>query len=378
MFLSIIAAQGTGQLQAIRSSGGLHNVILLENNYDIVQNAFNGNNCLSYTAKSLYYSLYWPLNPGFDYLFRIARRCNIAKELAVALAAPLQKAHDLSSSKSEPTGNRFDQASHDQFIRNIQPYMVALAHFFGCLHDEYANRNIEISILISRYNRETVYRTCGLFYMLKLSLKQILDQELDDAFHGTSTIVLDMLLRIAGTRYTDCIDVFVFSGLEAVKDIMVQPTLAHRLSIAEDHFAKAFPDSLTRTHALPRSILPEIDCTAAVRICRLLPPRRFQFLDLDHLHVGGFPLGRCSRKQELNRFYEHLVTGESSQDISCPLCSNKLSLAPPRTPRRKIDLSERKSHRIDILLVGPRELDTLFKCLPLVPSCHATKESLLR
>ena len=44
----------------------------------------------------------------------------------------------------------------------------------------------------------------------------------------------------------------------------------------------------------------------------------------------------------------------------------KPSPAPPGTPNWKIDLSERKGHRIGLLHVGPRELDILTKCLALV------------
>ena len=44
----------------------------------------------------------------------------------------------------------------------------------------------------------------------------------------------------------------------------------------------------------------------------------------------------------------------------------KPSPAPPGTPNWKIDLSERKGHRIGLLHVGPRELDILAKCLALV------------
>lgn len=94
---------------------------------------------------------------------------------------------------------------------------------------------------------------------------------------------------------------------------MVPPNLACRLSIAEDHSYRAFPDPVTRAHALPPSILPEIDHAAAVRICRLLPPRLFQVLTIDGLIMGGSLPGPILREQEPDRFYEYLVTYEGDE-----------------------------------------------------------------
>lgn len=310
-----MAVQNMRALEFIQKSDSLRNVVLLENNNEIVQYAFNSHTSLYHTAKHLYYSLYYPLNPGLDYLFRIARRCDIAKDLAVALADQLQKTHTSNSSNFQLPGIRFDPASYDRFITNVQPYIIALAHFFECFRDElarynpspyYLKRNVELSILTSKYNRETAHRICALYY----TLKKILDQKLDDASHTMCRIALDKPLQIMGTTYSDCIDVFIFGGLEAVKDIMVQPTVADGLSIAEDHFARAFPDSITRVHTLPPSTLPEISRAEAVRICRLLSPRRFQVLDIGDLSGVEYRPRGHSKEQVVNSFYEYLVNYE--------------------------------------------------------------------
>ncbi|KAF6237694.1 hypothetical protein HO173_003895 [Letharia columbiana] len=52
--------------------------------------------------------------------------------------------------------------------------------------------------------------------------------------------------------------------------------------------------------------------------------------------------------------------------------------APPGTPKWKIDLSGRKGHPIRILHVGPRELDILAKCLPLVHKATLKGEECMR
>ena len=72
-------------------------------------------------------------------------------------------------------------------------------------------------------------------------------------------------------------------GLEGVKDINVQSTLADRLSIAEECFSRAYSDSLTRAHALPLSTLHDIGRADAVGTCRLLRPCFFQVPGIDYL-----------------------------------------------------------------------------------------------
>lgn len=76
---------------------------------------------------------------------------------------------------------------------------------------------------------------------------------------------------------------------------------------------------------------------------------------------------------------------EPSQDVSSSilfqhssLYDTKHSPAPNGTPRWKIDLSERKGHRIDILHVDPRELGIFEKCLTLVHSATERGEECMR
>lgn len=76
---------------------------------------------------------------------------------------------------------------------------------------------------------------------------------------------------------------------------------------------------------------------------------------------------------------------EPSRDFSCSNLLQRSSYygikpspASPGTPQWKIDLSERKGHPIRILHVGPRELEILAKCLPLVEKATQKGEKCLR
>ena len=100
---------------------------------------------------------------GFRYLFGMARRCEIAKGPSSALADKLVHKHP-----SLPL-RRLERSSYDGFIRNVQPCVLAFAHFLECWRDELAsyalsiNRTaykcvvVEHSILSSSYDEETVF-----------------------------------------------------------------------------------------------------------------------------------------------------------------------------------------------------------------------------
>lgn len=123
----------------IRSSDRSHNIILLKPQIDTGHHAFKSNNSLFHTANRLYFGLYRPLNPSLNYLFRFARICYLAEELHVALAAQLLETDYSKSSRSHLPGKRLDTASYGRFIENVLPYMLALADFFECYHDELAH-----------------------------------------------------------------------------------------------------------------------------------------------------------------------------------------------------------------------------------------------
>lgn len=76
---------------------------------------------------------------------------------------------------------------------------------------------------------------------------------------------------------------------------------------------------------------------------------------------------------------------EPSPDISSSILLEPSTLngfnpspAPPGTPQWKIDLSERKGHRIQDLHVSPRELDILTRCLTLIHKATLKGEECMR
>ena len=296
-----MAARSVENYQAIRGANSFYNQSLLINQCKIVQYAFNGMNPLYGTASHLYHSLYRPVNPDRTYLFRIARRCDIAKQLAVALAAQLQNA-----------GTRFDEVSYGKFTRNVVPYLLAHTHFFECCRDGLANyvpdpshpnslmkpsARVEMSILAGRYNRETVYRICALHRMLKRIIAMYY-----------------WLLDVRGVDFIDCTEFFTFGGLEAVKDAFLGPGLDHRVSIVDRHFVRASPNPFARPHALLPSTFSRVDRATAAKICRLLPDPQHPVLEVENLWLCGFPLSeRCQTEREVARFHEYLVTYEGDE-----------------------------------------------------------------
>ncbi|KAF6237996.1 hypothetical protein HO173_004197 [Letharia columbiana] len=94
--------------------------ITAEIKVDIDWYAFNSNNSVYRTASRLYYSLDLPVNPGLKYLFGIAGRRGIDKQLVVASAAQLQKTHYWNSPDFQLPGKCFDEGSYGRFIRNVR------------------------------------------------------------------------------------------------------------------------------------------------------------------------------------------------------------------------------------------------------------------
>ena len=310
-----MAVLDVGQLQAIRGSDHFYNRTIQLRQGEIVSSALDRRNSLYRTANRLYHGLRQPTIPGFNYLFGIARRCDIAKQLAGALVDQL-----LEINFSLPE-TRLDEASYDRFIRNVRPYLLALAHFFECYRDGlvgYTGANgtlfqppssrVEISVLSSKYNQETVWRISALYLMLK----SILDHKVGNLYGRGLKVAMNELLDLGPTNYSDCVDIFTFGGLEAVKDIMAAPDPKQYPWIIVDHFARACP-GIPRAHALPASTLPRIDRAAARRICHLLPPISVPILDPFLLSLFRFSEERRFNKLELDRFFKHLTTYEGDQ-----------------------------------------------------------------
>ena len=100
----------------------------------------------------------------------MTRRCVIAKHLAIVFAGKLREKRSWLSKRLQ------DSDSFDRFVKNVGPYLLALGNFFECYRDALASfepngkieeREIAYTILSSRYDAKTMYRTCALYCTLK-------------------------------------------------------------------------------------------------------------------------------------------------------------------------------------------------------------------
>ena len=260
MILCFMASQDVGQLRAIRGSSRLLNATALMYQHEIVWGALNNPSSPYSTVHRLYHGLYQPVNPGLQYFLGMSRRCEIAKELSIALADKVVETHP-----SLP-GVQLKTASYGKFVRNIEPYILALADFFECYRDglaSYANHTtspqipfdaVELSVLSSKYNRETVYRICSLYYMLKL----ILDRDLRNWEVNGVLRKMFVYHDVNRVSYNDSVGIFTFGGIEAVKDIVAEPDRKCYPLIIYRHSARAFPYDtwVFLNHKLPPSTLP--------------------------------------------------------------------------------------------------------------------------
>ena len=319
------------QLRAIRISGPCHNTIVLLYQRSIItalSSKSSGYNC----ASRIYNISHQPVIPDFKYLYRIARICDIAKSLAVALATQLKKPHYRIHSPDHLPRIPFDPASSRRFVKNVLPYLLALGHFFECYRDGLANyvphpatvnpiqppsARVAFYILFGRYNQETRYRICALYHVLK----RVFDEHLFCRTQENRSITMAALLNIRGCSYTeridgytsDSTDVFTFGGLGAIRDVIAQPTIKLRLGVLEKHFARACSGHIVRAHTLPPSTLSQVDRASAERICRLLPHRTIPILHTETSVLAGGRSSSYQMRQDLEPFYEHLTTYEGDE-----------------------------------------------------------------
>lgn len=184
------------------------------------------NHC--YHTASTLYSIIPAIGPlEFGELKEIARRCDIAEMLASSIAE-----HHV----GQGSGTTIRMA------KNIKPYLLSLGHFY----EEYRRAvveyrrlprrlelfgrgpglGLEAVILKKNYNAQTEQRIC-LTYKL---LNQILDQKFVDR--------QDSLPSNDRTRpYPVPVDMFIFGGLELVKDITHRRS-HDRLEFIFSHFSK--------------------------------------------------------------------------------------------------------------------------------------------
>ena len=269
-----MAGQDIGQPEAIRRSGHLYNGLVLQNE----------------------------------------RSIKTAKSLAVALAAHLEKPRPLRSKywPDHLPRSPLDPASSGKFVKNVIPYMLALSHFLECYRNKLAddipdsdpvNRRFADPILSQTYNKESIYRISALYHILY----QVLGRHLYRRNDKCRPITMAALLKIGRCSYTgstnkyapDITDVFAFGGLDAVNDVIAQPTMKLSLSVLEEHFTRACPELGARAHIMNTSTLAQVDRARAERICRRLPRRNEPILFIRPFTIASF--------------YKHLTTYEGDE-----------------------------------------------------------------
>lgn len=292
-------------------------------------------NDLYSTASKLYYRhIYYPRPPPnilhVDDLYQVTRRCDSARHLAFLLA----QNHFIDLIRaSEHTGLAPNQAcSVTKVAENIYPYIIGLFHFLEnhrhalatfVADPRYAtsirspSSQIEIRLL-ALYNEETVYRLCCLYHLLvKIACQQI---------PASQIVTMSSVLRLPppsdffSQLDHSYLDLFVFGGLEAFRDVVTQTSVLARVDYLLAHYSKVTPISLPvkykgRTHArlvsLPKPILPELGRQAAIDTCRRLPST---IIILDLLNAGLWGYGWGLRRHiEEGKFLGYLATHEGAE-----------------------------------------------------------------
>ena len=326
LILYFMAAQDVHQFRAIRLCSKSFEKTISIHQDSIVWAALNSKKSIYRTASVLRRRRYraasifglsplQPVIPDLQHLFGMARRCDIARQLASSLASLFQ------TTQFSFKGTRLSEASRARFIRNLEPYALALAHFFECYRNGLAHyepvtrqyswsNEVQLSILSDIYKKETVFRICALYSVLTSILDNKVHHLISEPRFSARTM-LDWEVKY----YSGCIEIFTFGGLEAVTALLMETDKRRYLNIIEKHFARAFPFlSLTNlTVSLPASTLPTISYVSTRRVYSRLPHNKPQLpLDFDYLRTRGYPEGMCSKDQEIDRFYQHLLTYEGN------------------------------------------------------------------
>ena len=173
-----------------------------------------------------------------------------------------------------------------------------------------ASKTVEASVLNDRYNKETVYRICALYDMLK-SILDIKLQQLYFCLCFRHRIAHMEWLLDTPSSHGNCIDVFTLLGIEAVKDLFAEPDSGRCQDLLVDHYARAFPHGSWHAHHLPPTTLPMIDQTPARVAISRLPG--VPVLDLDSLWEREILPERCGREQALIEFSMYLATYEGDE-----------------------------------------------------------------
>lgn len=329
---TILSEMAAAQLPLFRSLCRAAHDFVTANEHGIVFSALKKD--LYRTASKLYYRhIYYPRpQPNIlhvDDLYQVARRCDSARALAFLLAQ--DHFMDLIRT-SEHTGVAPNHACCVKKVaENIYPYIIGLFHFLEkyrhALATFVADTRYTNSIrtpgsqierrLLAQYNKETVYRLCCLYHLLMKIAHQRLPQ--------SNLVTMSMILRLsspAGCIQPDAsyLDLFIFGGLEAFRDVVAQTSVSARVDYLLAHYNKVTPITLPvkykrRSHAtlvpLPKPILPELGHQTAIDTYRRLPFTEL-ILDLANAGLWGYDWGLQQRIEE-GKFLGYLATHEGAE-----------------------------------------------------------------
>ena len=318
LLLGVMAAE---QLPLFRCLCKAFHKIVTENEAAIVLAALK--NDWYRTASKLYYRhIYYPRPPPntlhLNDLYRLARLCDSARNLAFLIAQ--NEIIDLIRD-SEHTSITPDQdCSVTQIAANLYPYIVTLFHFLGNFrislasfipdpHVAYSytifarrpSSHIERQLL-AQYNKETVFQLCSLYYILLEIVEGKLPRE----------DITTLPFRSFDFNY---LQILVFAGLEAVRDVIAKGSISTRVRYIRSHYDQTMVVPDTSSHRdlvpLPKSILPRLDHQMTSHLCRRLPLAE-DLLNLENAGGWGYP-GEIDEDAEEGKFLEYLATHDGAE-----------------------------------------------------------------
>lgn len=326
----ILGELAAGQLTVFRCLCRAFHDSVTANEYAIASSILKTD--LYRTASKLYYRhIYCPRPPPntlhLDDLYQLARRCDSARHLALLLA---QNHIESLIRTAELAGIAPDQAySVTKVAENIYPYIIGLFHFLeeyrfalatfvpdpSCTTATTPSSQISRRLL-AQYNQETVDRL-RILYGILLAITEQKVPRID-------LVTLDAPLRVPFYTHisesdASYLDIFVFGGLEAVRDIIAQTSVSAGVDYIVAHFSKATPFQLPfnykhRYHAtlvpLPKPLLPELDRQTAIDIYSRLPSAHSLML-MSEPALWGW--GMAWLNAEDKKFLGYLATHEGSE-----------------------------------------------------------------
>lgn len=321
ILIILLGAMAAEQLSLFRRLCKAFHKVVKENESAIVTAALK--NDFYRTASKLYYQhIYFPRPPPntlhLNDLYRLARRCDSARNLAFLIAQ--NEIIDLIRD-SENTSIAPDQdCSVSQITANLYPYIVALFHFLENYrfslatfvpdphltysYTTFARRpssQIE-GQLLAHYNKETVFRLCSLYYILLEIVEEKLPQE----------DITTLPFRSFDFNY---LQILIFGGLEAVRDVIAKDSISTRVRYIRAHYDQTMVVPDTSYHRnlipLPKPILQKLDHQMTSHLCRRLPSAE-DLLNLENAGGWGYP-GEVDEDVEEGKFLEFLATHDGAE-----------------------------------------------------------------